>query len=220
MGDFTTPELGINFSYAVSNLHILQSCLKYDNRFYKNNKTWGIYMISDFITHIHMLWAQNLQDVGSLDDHRNLYIYMHMCTHTHTLSSPPPPTPHPISLQEILWIHCHIQQFHHTIFKTVTDSNTENLSSLAKTRPHPWIYASMKKCISHLNITKLTSPHKWAVILILLYKLVGYAVEQFVEARTALQAERSQVQLLISLLGFFTDLILVAAPWPWSWLSP
>jgi len=55
VGDFTTPELGINFSYAVSNLHILQSCLKYDNRFYKNNKTWGIYMISDFITHIHML---------------------------------------------------------------------------------------------------------------------------------------------------------------------
>ena len=50
-------------------------------------------MISDFITHIHMLCAQNLQDVGSLDDNRNLYVYMRTCTHTHALSSPPPPTP-------------------------------------------------------------------------------------------------------------------------------
>jgi len=32
VGDCTTPKLGINFDSAVSNLHILQSCLKYDKQ--------------------------------------------------------------------------------------------------------------------------------------------------------------------------------------------
>jgi len=41
---------------------------------------------------------------------------------------------------------------------------------------------------------------------------VGYALELLNEAHTALQAERSRVQLLMSLPGFFTDLWLHHGP--------
>jgi hypothetical protein len=92
VGDCTNPELGINFSYAVSNLHILKSCLKYDNK--KKKKKYMGYTLFLILLHIYTCFEHRIYRMTT-------ETFTYKSTHTHTHTQTCTHSLRPLSLQEI-----------------------------------------------------------------------------------------------------------------------